>query len=404
MKRISLSVLSLFALAAWSPAFANSHTERDAAEAALDRMGPVTDQLTDSTLNNTVKTYGGTNTPEANLESGLGFDDAMNDVITGGGADGQAYQATVDSYSLRPSVDLGSDPLALANDAVENAEAAVGGLFSATSGTCSALFENGSYSGERFCRSILQRNFQSCDLTREISVDREDFWVCEVAERDYTRVCNEDVSWQCTGQTGRSCRTDRITADRPFSWADDRRELRFTLGNHDPETDYVCQIHKQTINLKTYAGYDLTRFRAELYSFRGIAQLRVNGQNLWTYGTPSRGNLKIVYHDNPNDPDGFGIPIPHIYAGQTLIDICPYGSSLRTMPSKVGMMQAFDPPIAGPSLIDASNRPYIDMNEHEDVKIVLLVASYSRSVEQKFRISRRGSCCTSITPVGGEQC
>ncbi len=380
-------------------AVANSHTERDAAEAALDNLGAVTDQLTTSNMQNAVVPFAGTNTDEASM-SPADFNRAILDIRAGSGQDGRAYQSTLDSLSDRPVVDLGSDPLALADDAIEGADGALGGLFSANSGTCDAMFQNGSYSGLRFCKAILQRDIRVCEVWREISVDREDFWACEMAERDYTRVCTPNISWVCSGSTGATCRRDRIRSNRSFTWANYNQEMRFTLGRDRAPS--VCQIHQQRIVIDAYAGFDIERFRAIRWNFHGIGQMRVNGENVWTTGTTSRGNLNIVYVDS-GGKDGVPALLPMVRAGRTPIDYCPYEPPRSSLPSSVYLLSTIDVPVPGPSRISAANRPYIPMGEHEEIVIDLLVASWSERV-QSFRLDVRGSCCSQFSAVGGETC
>lgn len=392
-------ILTTFALMQASALAANSHTERDAAEAALGRLGSVTDQLTNRNMRDHVVPFAGTDIEEADLEP-VDFDRAILNIHTGGGQDGRAYQSSIDSVSNRPRVNLGSDPLALADDAVENAGAAVGGLFAADSGTCEALFQGGSYDGLRFCKAIVQRDIRVCEVWREISVDREDFWACEMAERDFTRTCKPDISWTCTGSTGATCRRDRMRANRNFTWANGSSEMRFSFGRDIEPSD--CSIHEQRIVVSAYAGFDLDRFRAFHWNFRGIGQLRVNGENIWTYGTNSRGDLNIQFEE-VDGKDGFGPLVPVVYAGRTPIDYCNFEGPRRSLPSSQDLLSALDKPVAGPSRINAAHRPYIPMGEHEDIVIDLLVADWGET-PQTFRLDVRGSCCSRITAVGGETC
>ena len=391
--------VTLLGLCIGQAVLANSHTERDAAEAALDNLGSVTDQLSMPNMRDTVVPFAGTDTDEASMAP-ADFDRAILDIRSGSDQDGRAYQSTLDSLSNRPVVDLGSDPLALADDAIEGADGALGGLFSANSGTCEAMFQNGSYGGLRFCKAILQRDIRVCEVWREITVDREDFWACEMAERDYTRVCTPNISWACTGSTGANCRADRIQSNRNFTWANSNREMRFSFGqNRDLSS---CVIRQQRIIIDAYAGFAIDQFRAIRWDFDGIGQLRVNGENVWTFGTNSSGDLNLEYVSS-GGKDGLPALVPMVRAGRTPIDYCPYISSPQSLPSMVDLLSAIDVVVPGPSRINAASRPYIPMGEHEEIVIDLLVASWIQRV-QTFRLDIRGSCCSQISAVGGETC
>lgn len=381
------------------PLVANTHTERTAAEAALEGLGPVTDQITEPNMLGTVVPFAGTETGEASLAP-ADFDRAILDIHAGSGQDGRAYQSTLDSVSNRPDVDLGSDPLALADDAIENAEAAVGGLFSANSGTCEALFQEGSYSGLRLCKAIVQRDVRVCEIWREISVDREDFWACEMAERDYTRDCSVDVSWACTGSTGATCRRDRLRANHAFTWANANSQMRFDFAGQTEPLE--CLVRTKRVILESYVGFDITQLDVSRFTFKGIGQIQVNGEVVWTYGTASRGPLNIQYVVT-SGKNGTNVVNPVVHAGATPIDLCPPPiSPIRSAPS-VSILSEAVIPRPGPSLIDANHRPYIPMGESEDIVIDLLVGSLSEPAIE-FWVDVNGACCSQFTATGGEAC
>lgn len=395
MNHLSAAVFVTCLLA--TPVFAQDM--RQAAEDALDGLGPVTDQLTTPNMRDAVVPFAGTDVDEAQM-SPSDFDRAILDIRTGDGADGRAYQSTLDSLEGRPAVDLGDDPLSLADDAFENAEAALGGLFTADGGTCEALFQDGSYDGLRFCKAILQREIRVCEVWRDITVDREDFWACEMAERDFTRVCSPNISWTCTGETGAACRRDRVRSNRNFTWANEAREMWFSFNRTSAPTG--CFITHQQIRIDAYVGFDIERFQAIHWRFKGIGQLRVNGENVWTYGTTSRGNLNLEYVDG-GGKDGVPALVPVVRAGRTPIDYCPYEGPYRTLPSAQGLLSSIEKPVAGPSRINSNQRPYIPMGEHEEIVIDLFVANWGEE-PQTFRLDIRGPCCSRISAVGGESC
>ncbi len=381
-------------------AYAASHTERDAAEDALNSLGPVTDQITNGNMQNTVVPFGGTNIDEANLEPSE-FDREILDIRAGSGQDGRAHQSTVDSFNNRPQIDLGSDPLALADDSVENAEAGLGGLFSANSGTCDAFFQDGSYDGLKLCNAILKRDIRVCEVWRDISVDREDFWACEMAERDFTRTCTRNVSWTCTGMTGAACRADRLRANRSFTWEHSNRQMRFHFAGDD--TFQVCFVRSQRIVLKSYVGFDITQLDVSRFAFSGIGQIQVNGDVVWTTGTDSRGPLNIKYLDAGGKDGSSGLSAV-VHAGATPIDFCPPAGAPTVSAPRLSLLSSVQIPRPGPSQINANNRPFIPMGEKEDIVIDLLVANMTMKPDIEFRLNVDGACCSHISATGGETC
>ena len=396
MKRFAYLALFLAGLAI--PAFAQQ--EREAAEQALEGLGPVTDSLTMGNMRNAVVPYSGTDVDEADLRP-EDFDQAILDVWTGPDHDGRAYQSTLDSVEQRPDVDLGLDPLGLADDAVENAEAALGGLFSADGGTCEAIFQNGNYDGVQLCNAILQREVQICDAWREISVDREDFWACERAERDFTRSCNLDLTWSCTGLRGAECRQDRLKADQPFDWNAASTVMTFNLGGTRPGSG--CTMSYETISLESYVGFDPSMFRVLDWRYTGIAQLRVDGETVYTTGTTSRGILHVEFED-AGGKDNITGGLPVLYAGTTRLDYCPFGDGHVQTVGPIDLISRIDWPKAGPTEFRANHRPYVPMGERQTIVIQLIRYYYGEFRPTQLRLEVRGSCCSRITAAGGEQC
>lgn len=393
MKR-ALAIISAACLA--SPCLGQD--QRQAVDEALGDLGSITDRLTTDTLENTVIPFAGVETPETYLHP-ADYDRAILDVKTGDGADGRAYQSNVDSFAQRPAVDLGDDPLALADDAVANADAALGGFFSADSGTCEAIFQDGSYGGERFCTAILERQIEVCDVWREISVDREDFWACEIAERDFTRRCNRDVSWECTGTTQSSCRQSRIRADRPFTWRRNSSVMHFEFPGGGFPSLFGCIYDVERIVVDAYVGFNPDTLRVTEFNHTGFAQLRVNGRNIYTAFTNLVGDLNV------QDPGvtGKGIPLgPIAYIDDTPLDACLF-EILDTEAGPFDLLPRFDWPQPGPTRFTASHRPYVSMQEHDEI-VIEIIRAVAEDHPTSLKLEVGGSCCSAIRAVGGLEC
>jgi len=224
---------------------------------------------------------------------------------------------------------------------------------------------------------------------------RASFWACEVAERDFTRDCTEQVNWSCTGSTGPTCRTDRISSNHPFSWHNSGTQMRFSLTNDAYKISDIlfCDIHHKQIRIRSYVGFDIKQLVIERFRFRGIGQIHVNGKVVWTWGTNVKAPLNFTYPD---------LVVPFVNAGQTPIGFCPFSLPDRTA-SDISILSDVEIPLAGPSLMNSQNRPYIPMDEYEEIVIDLYTAYYQDNTFD-FRLNVNGPCCSQISPTGGDGC
>lgn len=155
--------------------------------------------------------FEGVNTPETTVNSG-NIDARRNEVISGNTDAARAYQRSMDSVTLRPSFDPGTDHtgVTVADQATVNAEDIAGRYFSSTINTdpaCSFTDFNVLEPFERFCDVHSNIREETCIINRIVDVDRRDTWRCDVTTDDITLTC-------ATGQDG-ACALEDLPEGNP---------------------------------------------------------------------------------------------------------------------------------------------------------------------------------------------
>ena len=368
-------------------------TERDRAQAAVNGMGPVTDQITQGNMVNTITPFVTATPPEASLTE-PNFDAAELAIRTGTGVDGRAYSATVDSALNRPAVTMPPTALNLADSAIGQADAVVGGLFSANSGTCSAIFQGGSYNGLKICQSILSRRLETCQETRNISVDRDDTWSCTVENATYRKQCQKSITWSCTGSQNGTCRKQAISFTPAPVWNAQGTSADVSFG---PVNNGQCSIRTHTIYLRTADYMNMTAMSLAGLTFQGVAQIRVNGVNVWTFGTAATGNLAVG-----NRSCGKRCSRRAIYAGSTWIQDC--GTATVISRPMVDILPSLTVAALGPST--NLNTPPVTVatgSLSTQVRIDILTGNNSEtSATAQFQTA--GQCCSAFTANLGGAC
>jgi len=384
--------------------FMGSHimaqTPRDRAQGAMDSLGAVTDQISQGNMVNTVTPFV-TDTPPETALTEPDFSNAELAIKTGSGVDGRAYSATVDSALNRPAVTMPPTALDLADAAIGQADAVVGGLFSANGGTCSAIFQGGSFSGLRICQSILSRRLETCQETRNISVDREDTWSCTVENATYRKQCQRNITWSCTGVQNGQCRKQAIQFTSSPAWIPPspvwNAQGTTTSIGFGAVNDGQCSIKTHTIFVQAADYINLTALALENLTFQGVAQIRVNGVNLWTFGTAATGNLVLGNRDC-----GKRCSKRAVYAGSTWIQDCGTGNA--TSQPLVDLLPNLSVAALGPS--SNLNTPPVTVQtgaQSNQVRIDILTGNDSES-GLTVGFQSGGQCCSAFTANLGGAC
>jgi hypothetical protein len=282
MKQIPIILLFLISLVS----AATAQSQRDRAEGALDSAIPIENIFNRSLMENTVKTFE-TDTPEESNLTAEEFDEEELLRQSENTPTANAFSNQKDSALGRPNIDIEDGALDLANNAIEQSDAIAGGLFSSNGGQCDSLFEGGSeFQGLQWCRKILSQDYKTCVQSREISVDRSDTWQCNVETADYLKTCNKSASYTCNGLTGNSCIQNAVNiSGKSASWSG--RVANVAIPKRGSNS---CSIKTDTFYVSYKNSLNLSSLRLSSFTFRGVAQIKINGTVAYAYGG-HRGNL-----------------------------------------------------------------------------------------------------------------
>lgn len=376
---------------------ASGQTAQERADEALRRTVPPTGLLTDPTMQDVVVPFETTN-PEATSVNQFNMEDRAFDAQYQNTEEARAYGAMKDSVLVRPEVSLGNDPLSLADDAVEQASSVVGGLFSADEGSCAEIFEGGQYNGYQLCTRILARRKDVCAESRSVTVDREDQWRCTLEASSYNKRCQQPVSWSCSGITGYSCVRQAITYSHPVTWAATSGNVAATGTVSFPaKTGSVCTLHRDIFTITTKDQVSLTAFLVQNLKFSGVAQIRVNGVNLWTHGTTNSGDLTVGTRNC-----GKNCNVAAVYSADgTWIADC--ASAAQNVNLGANLLTAYTPPVAGPVVLTGT-RPTLTLGKTGTLSVEILRANTADTGGAVATISKQYACCSAMTASVGSSC
>lgn len=367
--------------------------EQARAETALTGVVGITDVITQGNMEDTVTPFDTAEPVESELTPGQ-FEDALLAIQTGEGTDSRAYSSTLDSALNRPEVTIDPNALSLADAAIDQSETLLGSLFSADGGTCDAIFEGDSFAGQRICRAILSRQFESCSETREISLDRQDTWACDVEKPIYRNQCDKDLTWSCTGETGASCLAQAVNISPTPDWniSSDQAGL-----NYGPLDDGFCSLKTRTIYVEAADYANLSQFEMSQIEFDGVAQVRIDGVNVWTYGTTATGNLTVADRDCGKD-----CAVPAVYAGSTWIEDCT--TTFRTSNPTADIAAYLVQPALGPSS-DLNQLPIsVSTGAMSNLVRIDILTGNNSETGLNALINVGGSCCSAFSATMGSTC
>ena len=399
-----VSFAALIGVICVGPVHAQSLQER--AQSIIDGMGDASSTFNSGTLVETVTPFETASPDEVNLNPS-DFDTQevliqQSDTMTG-----RAFSSQVDSFSYRPDIDLGDDPLALADDAVEQSEAVAGGLFSSAGGECSASFEGGEFSGQQFCRRILSRDTRQCYDTREISVDRRDDWSCGIEEAEYGKKCTNTVNYQCTGVTGGACRKQLLTfPSRTVSWSSDGTLANVTIPDNGTS---ACEVKTNTIRIRRNDKVQLSEFRLNRLVYNGSMMVLIDGEAVVSFGptgavlqTPSLYGQEYPY-------TGLEVRAGTVWATSNLnllgsayyIGDC--SNTRRTKNLNLNLSSFLpDRPLA--RAVVNNNVMQRPGGSQSDDLVIKIVRVNRRESNTYVRYKFNGACCSSLSVTDGGSC
>ena len=390
-----VAFLCLLALA--SPSQGQDMSDR--ARTLLGQMDPVTEMLTDQTMQRTLIPFETAAPPEARLAPEAFEEEALRR-RTNGSVEGGAYGAQADSAFTRPDVDLGADPLSLADDAVQTAPQTVGGFFSEAGGSCTSSFTGGEYSGAQFCTRILARSINTCQEWREITVDRQDTWQCAVEGATYRQQCDRRPRYTCTGARGGACiRQTVLISGANATWNATGTRAVLALP---AVARTSCGISSHTVTLTLPPTVQLTSLNTVLGSYNGVLQVQVNGDVVATTrngvletGLPTDAYLGIADRDC-----GKRCTIPAVYAGGTWIEDCADARHTSTLDIPLAPLQAGrDLTLETPTLPGVVAL----IGTSATIELRILTAN-TLETGSAITLTFAGSCCSEVSASLGDAC
>lgn len=402
-----VSVAALMVVMCAPPVHAQSLQER--AQSIIDGMGSTSSTFNSGTMVDTVTPFETASPDEVDLNP-ADFDTQevliqQSDTMTG-----RAFSSQVDSFSYRPDIDLGDDPLALADDAVEQSEAVAGGLFSSGGGECSASFEGGDFSGQQFCRRILSRDTRQCYDTRQITVDRRDDWSCGVEGAEYGKKCTKTVNYQCTGVTGGACRKQLITfPSRAVSWSTDGTLANVTIPENDTS---ACQVKTTTIRIRRNDKVQLTTALLNNLSFNGAGMILIDGKSVVTISNSGEvfENAVVLGEEVPlygmKIINGFvfgdsRLPPVDIFFFDRLLGVCASGRKTKTV--NINLLDYLPNRPLARAVVNNNVMQRPGGSQSDDL-IIRIVRANRFEGNTPVRFKFNGACCSLLSVTDGGSC
>ena len=194
-----------------------------AGEAA--RLGQGSGVFTGGTVDEVVVPFEGANPPEISIGSG-NIDARTNEVIAGDSDASDAYRNVIDSVTLRPAYDLGTDHIGITvgDQATISAEDIAGQYFSSTVSTdpaCNFTEFSVLEPFERFCDVHSNMREETCTISRIVEVDLRDTWRCARTTDDVTVSCAQGEDGTCAVEDlpeGNPASQCNFVAERCVAW------------------------------------------------------------------------------------------------------------------------------------------------------------------------------------------
>lgn len=280
------------ALVASLPSSALAQTAVERAIAAGNAVGDVEDLMEEGTIDTFVVPYE-TSTPSEGDLGHAEFEDEIEEVRELDDSQGRALRATEDSYEVRPDADV--DPQSAlfddANFAHENAEDIAGDYFTSDTGQCETTALPVSEIFDQFCEATPADVSETCDLVRDVWVDRWDTYRCDKRAANYVEVCTRTNEYAChqeNGQSGCLQENVRFTGGNVV-WNGDEATVSFAAPNA-PRS----RIARHTFSISVSDRFAPDEIRLTHIEAGGVSQLTKG-----VLGTASFEVIQTFY-------DGFG--------------------------------------------------------------------------------------------------
>ena len=315
-------------------------------ESTLDALGDVTGTFEHQTVEEVVLPFETDHPSEADLQH-TGFEDRIIGIREEDSVQGRLLRATEDSAVVRPDVSIdGQGPLMNdANWAHANADSVAGHYFTSEEGTCETPQIPVNEQVDMFCESQPARIRKTCELTRQIWVDRTDLYRCDRRASTFVRLCDKANAYVCKVNTNKkACIRDNVDIEgAQISWVGNIATISFPapehpsgpppgLGSSGPEFGWAALArHKFRLRISDRAVIQSAILRHVEAS--GVAQLitpdgegreviatyasRVNAEYRSELPQKALAPKTQACHGDPDqallvpsNTDQFGVPIP----------------------------------------------------------------------------------------------
>ncbi|PRZ45592.1 hypothetical protein [Tritonibacter scottomollicae] len=229
------------------------------AQSAMDRAAAAAGAAvdTDSTfqdgkINEVVTPFETSNPNEAGMNH-TSFEDRILQMRDADNNQGRVLRATEDSAEIRPDVDIDGQGELFddANWAHENADDIAGQYFTSESGSCTTPDVPVSNIRDEFCESLPRRQNHTCELIRNIWVDRTDRYRCDKRAANFVKVCEKVSSYSCNVNTNaNACISRKVRFEGgDVTWNGNEA----TISLPEPDQKPAAPIHWQSPDLTAYA-------------------------------------------------------------------------------------------------------------------------------------------------------
>ncbi len=310
--------------------------------------------LTQENVEDVVEPYETSAPPESGL-TGSTIENAIDERLLDQDDVGtQGHQDLVDSNQLRPeyTLDRDSDLNRFTQAIIDGAGTTAGDLFTETgTGVCTEdTFENVPMF-EAFCERTSVFDTQTCQVDREITTDRKDVFLCDIAPDHIERACDQELRILCADNP--NCMADTLNLRKTsVTRGDDWSGYGFKNGQADtikgatathlkarfnwflefwgPAWEHswpqywsastrTCWNNKYTMQFNVPANVNITALSATGLKGHETFKMAINGQTVFNNGPKFAGHncyksASLVSHPDVN-------LLPHMQAGTNTITI-----------------------------------------------------------------------------------
>lgn len=292
---------------------AGAQDAMDRAGAAVGSVGDPSGHFNATTVDDVVTPYETSTPAETNMDHNT-FEDRILTTRQADNDQGRVLRATEESAIVRPNVEIDAQGPLLddANWAHENAEDIAGKYFTSETGTCTEPNLPVTTKLDFFCESSPARETKTCELIRNIWIDRTDTYRCDVRTANFVKVCDKTNSYSCVvNSNANSCIRNNVNiSGGTVTWNGNRATVALPTPVHPQEpaiglhrTRWAALV-KHPISISVSDRFQPSSVSIRRVDARGVAQVTKDGVPVGTYV-----NSRLGHFANPGaNPYGTQCP------------------------------------------------------------------------------------------------